>query len=192
MRILVLHSDVPPDAPPDDQDTLLQAEAIESALKRLGHEASRASFTPDPAGLEALVSEECPELVFNLVETVWGRGVYAPLAPQMLTQLGVPFTGAGAAAMTVCSDKILAKRLLRAAGLPTADWSESPLWSGVGKGLFIVKSSTEDASLGLDDGAVVKGQRAIAARGQLFDHLLCPTAARRIEGCESEKNPGAC
>jgi len=166
MRILVLHSDVPPDAPPDDQDTLLQAEAIEGALKELGYEASRASFAPDPAELEALISEECPELVFNLVETVWGRGVYAPLAPQMLSQLGVPFTGAGAAAMTACSDKILAKRLLRAANLPTANWSEPPLWSGLGKALFIVKSSTEDASLGLDDGAVVKGQRAVAARAQ--------------------------
>jgi len=166
MRILVLHSDVPPDAPPDDQDTLLQAEAIEGALKELGYEASRASFAPDPTELEALISEECPELVFNLVETVWGRGVYAPLAPQMLSQLGVPFTGAGAAAMTACSDKILAKRLLRAANLPTANWSEPPLWSGLGKALFIVKSSTEDASLGLDDGAVVKGQRAVAARAQ--------------------------
>jgi D-alanine-D-alanine ligase len=166
MRICILHSDVPPDAPPDEQDTILQAQAIQAALNKLGHEASRASFTPDPAGLEALISEDCPELVFNLVETVWGRGVYAPLAPQMLTQLGVPFTGVGSAAMAACSDKILAKRLLRGAGLPTADWSEPPLWKGLGRGTFIVKSSTEDASLGLDDAAVVKGQRAIAARAQ--------------------------
>ena len=166
MRILVLHSDVPPDAPPDDQDTLLQAAAIESTLKALGHEASRAAFAPDPAALEALMSEECPELVFNLVETVWGRGVYAPLAPQMLSQLGVPFTGAGAAAIAACSDKVLAKRLLCGADLPTADWSEPPRWGEVGEGTFIVKSSTEDASLGLDDSSVVKGQRAVAARAQ--------------------------
>lgn len=166
MRILVLHSDVPPDAPPDDQDTLLQAEAIAATLGALGHEAVRAAFTPDPAALESLIAEECPELVFNLVETVWGRGVYAPLAPQMLSQSGVPFTGAGAAAMAACSDKVVAKRLLRGAGLPTADWSEPPHWKGLCDGTFIVKSSTEDASLGLDDASVVRGQRAIAARAQ--------------------------
>jgi D-alanine-D-alanine ligase len=166
MRILVLHSDVPPDAPPDDQDTLLQAAAIESTLNVLGHEAARSPFNPDPAELEALILEEGAELVFNLVETVWGRGVYAPLAPQMLSQLGVPFTGAGAAAIAACSDKVLAKRLLRGADLPTAHWSEPPLWKGLGEGTFIVKSSTEDASLGLDDGAVVKGERAVVAREQ--------------------------
>jgi D-alanine-D-alanine ligase-like ATP-grasp enzyme len=110
MKILVLHSDVSPDAPPDDQDTLLQAAAIAATLGELGHDAVRAAFTPDLAALEALLDEECPELVFNLVETVWGRGLYAPLAPQMLSQLGVPFTGAGAASIAACSDKIMAKR----------------------------------------------------------------------------------
>jgi len=166
MRILVLHSDVPPDAPPDDQDTLLQAAAIAATLGELGHEAVRGAFTPDLAALEALIAEECPEVVFNLVETVWGRGLYAPLAPQMLSQLGVPFTGAGAASIAACSDKIMAKRLLRGAGLPTADWSEPPHWKGLSDGTFIVKSSTEDASLGLDDDAVVRGDRAIVARAQ--------------------------
>ena len=166
MRILVLHSDVPPDAPPDDLDTLLQAEAIEATLNALGHEASRVAFAPDPGALKSLIEKTRPELVFNLVETVWGKGVYAPVAPQMLTQLGVPFTGAGAAAIGACSDKVLSKRLLRGANLPTADWSEPPLWQGLGEGRFIVKSSTEDASLGLDDASVVEGQEAIAARAR--------------------------
>jgi len=34
MKVLVLHSDVPPDAPPEDQDTLIAARAIAQALKR--------------------------------------------------------------------------------------------------------------------------------------------------------------
>jgi D-alanine-D-alanine ligase len=166
MRVLVLHSDVPPDAPPDEQDTLLQAAAIESTLTELGHESSRAAFVPKPCALEALLARECPDLVFNLVETVWGRGLYAPLAPQMLTQLGVPFTGAGAASMATCSDKVLAKRLLNGAGLPTPDWSEPPDWGGIGEGRWIVKAVSEDASLGLDDDAVVTGRAAVVARAQ--------------------------
>jgi D-alanine-D-alanine ligase len=166
MRVLILHSDVPPDAPPDDQDTLLQAIAIESTLPELGHEASRAAFVPDPSALEALIARECPDLVFNLVEVVWGQGVYAPLAPQMLSHLGVPFTGCEAAAIAVCGDKVLSKRLLKGAGLPTPDWSEPPHWQGIGEGRWIVKSTCEDASLGLDDDAVVTGRQAVVARAQ--------------------------
>jgi len=166
MRVLVLHSDVPPDAPPDELDTLLQAQAIVSTLRELGHESTSAVFMPDPGAMESLIASECPDLVFNLVETVWGRGLYAPLAPQMLTQLGVPFTGACAAAIAACSDKILAKRLLRGASLPTPEWSEPPHWRSLGEGRFIVKSVSEDASLGLDDDSVVKGREAVAARAQ--------------------------
>ena len=166
MRVLILHSDVTPDAPPDDQDTLLQAMAIESTLAELGHEASRAAFVPDSSTLEALIARECPDLVFNLVEIVWGRGVYASLAPQMLSQLGVPFTGGEAAAIAVCGDKVLSKRLLKGAGLPTPDWSEPPHWHGIADGRWIVKSTCEDASLGLDDDAVVTGRQAVVARAQ--------------------------
>jgi len=166
MRVLVLHSDVPPDAPPDDQDTLLQAAAVETTLRELGHESSRAAFMPDPAALESLIARECPDVVFNLVETVWGRGLFAPLAPQMLSHLGVPFTGGGAAAIAACADKVMTKHLLTGAQLPTPDWSEPPGWRDIGEGLWIVKSATEDASLGLDDASVVSGREAVAARAQ--------------------------
>src|SRR4029077_3556743 len=116
--------------------------------------------------LETLIARECPDLVFNLVETVWGRGVYAPIAPAMLTQLGVPFTGAGAAAIAACADKVMTKHLLTGAQLPTPDWSEPPQWHDIDEGRWIVKSATEDASLGLDDAAVVSGREAVAARAQ--------------------------
>jgi D-alanine-D-alanine ligase len=166
MRILILHSDVAPDAPPDEQDTLLQAAAIERALTRLGHEAARCVFRPDPSALEAALGRECPDLVFNLVETVWGSGVHAPLAPAILGRLGVPFTGCGASAIAACGDKVFAKRVLSGAGLPTPEWSEAPAWRGICEGRWIVKSACEDASLGLDDAAVVHGREAVAARAQ--------------------------
>src|SRR5215831_12868292 len=166
MRILVLHSDVPPDAPPDEQDTLLQAAAIEGALKRRGHEAVCATFAPELAEIDALITREDPDVVFNLVESVWGKDVFAPLAPTMLANLGIPFTGAHAAAMTACNDKVLTKRVLESAKLPTPLWSEPPHWQGIGKDRWIVKSVSEDASLGLDDGAVVAGREAVVARAQ--------------------------
>src|SRR5690349_19285528 len=157
MRVLILHSDVPPDAPPDDQDTLLQANAIEYTLRQLGHEVTRLVFEPDPPLLESAFARECPDLVFNLVETVWGSGMYADVAPAMLAHLGVPFTGCSAATVALCGDKIIAKRLMSGGGLPTPEWSEPPGWPGIGNERWIVKSVSEDASLGLDDAAVASG-----------------------------------
>ena len=164
MRVLILHSDVPADAPPDEQDTLLQAEAIDAALKRRGHEAASAAFVPTEADMNALIARENPDVVFNLVETVWGKCLYGPLAPSILASIGVPYTGAEPAAMAACGDKVLTKRMLEAARLPTPAWSEAPHWHGIDERRWIVKSVTEDASLGLDDGAVVTGKTAVAAR----------------------------
>src|SRR3954467_881690 len=166
MKILVLHSDVPPDAPPDDQDTLAQAVEIQKTLLGLSHEVTLASFAPDMAALEALIARECCDLVFNLVETVWGRGLHGSLAPAMLEQLGVPFTGGSAASLAACGDKVLAKRIMTGAELPTPMWSEPPHWRNINDGRWIVKSATEDASLGLDDDSVVSGREAVAARAQ--------------------------
>src|SRR5258705_1571679 len=180
MRILILHSDVPADAPPDEQDTLRQAAAVEAALKRRGQAVSCAVFTPDASDIETLLSREDPDLVFNLVESIWGRGLFAPLAAQMFANLGVPFTGVHAAAMTACNDKVLTKRMLGAAKLPTPVWSEPPNWRGIGKERWIVKSLSEDASFGLDDGAVVTGREAVAARAQA-------SAARHGGTCFAER-----
>ncbi len=164
MRILVLHPEVSSDAAFDDQETLWQAADVERALRASGHEAVRAAFRADAAAFNSLLAERRPELVFNLVETVWGQGRCAPFAAALLAGHGVAFTGADAAAMIASGDKLLTKRLLRGAGLPTPDWSTAPHWEHVDAGRWIVKSVDEDASLGLDDGAVVRGRAAVAAR----------------------------
>ena len=145
----------------------MQAVAVEAALVRNGHEASRAAFVADPGKVRGIVEDARADVVFNLVESVWGRGVYASFATQMLTDIGVPFTGASAATIAATSDKLLAKRLLTGACLPTAPWSEPPEWRGFnGSGRWIVKAADEDASLGLDDGAVVTTRDEADARAK--------------------------
>lgn len=166
MRVLILHSDVAPDAASDEQDTLAQIPVIAEALKAKGHKVSHAPFTPDRAALAALIARERPDVVFNLVEAVWGRGSYASIAVTMLMELGVPYTGANAAAMAIGGDKLLTKRLLTSAGLPTPAWAVAPDWKGVNGGRWIVKSVDEDSSLGIDDAAVADGRAAVMARAE--------------------------
>ena len=165
MKVLVLHSEVPPDAPPEDRDTLIAAEAIGQALTSRGHAAMLAPFTHpyDDAPLRKLIAAEAPDVVFNMVEGIGGQGRLAYLAPRQLDLIGVPYTGTGAEALILTCDKPATKRLLREHGLPTPDWSEPPAWDGLHAGRWIVKSADEDASLGLDDGCVVEAAK-VAAR----------------------------
>jgi D-alanine-D-alanine ligase len=164
MKVLVLHSDVPPDAPPEDQDTVIAAQAISEALIAKGHTAPLAPYTfaKDIEGLRKLIAREAPDVVFNMVEGIGGQGRLAYIAPQQLDLIGVPCTGTGASALIATGDKPGTKRLLRENGLPTPDWCEPPHWAGLGPGRWIVKSADEDASLGLDDGAVVDGAMVMA------------------------------
>lgn len=154
MKILVLHSDVAADAPPEELDTLIAADAVAKALSGRGHGVRQAPFQQDD--LENLLAVSTPDIVFNLVEGVDGQGRLAPIAPRMLAALGAHFTGATAEAMAVTNDKPLTKQRLRDAGLSTPDWSVPPDWWGLGGGRWIVKAALEDASLGLDDQCVVQ------------------------------------
>ncbi len=165
MKILVLHSDVPADAPPEDQDTLIAADAVREALDRKGYTATKAAFRSDT--LAAVLELEAPDKVFNLVEGVDGKGILASAAPRMLAQLGMPFTGASAEVLDISCDKPQSKARLRAAGVATPDWAVPPDWAVHSKGSFIVKAALEDGSIGLDDDCVVSGAAAIKARAEL-------------------------
>lgn len=141
-RVLVLHDRVPDGAPPDQADALVQAAVFRRALPDC--ELTIAPFGEDTAArlLDA-------DLVVNLVESVGGDGRLAHLAGALLEVARVPFTGNGAAALALTTDKQLTKRLLEAHGLAVpADWpAGGPRW--------IVKSRWEEASFGLDDDCVV-------------------------------------
>jgi D-alanine-D-alanine ligase len=163
MRVLVLHSDVAPDAPLDEQDTLDAAEAVSAALKMRGHEAPCVPFKPDLKSLKRMLDRERPDVVFNLVESVFGAGLYSSLACAMLGGLNVPFTGGSGANFMATSDKPFAKGVLRAAGLATPDWAMPEDWARLdAERTYIVKAMYEDASLGLEEDSIVPG-RDVAA-----------------------------
>jgi D-alanine-D-alanine ligase len=166
MKVLVLHSDIAPDAPPEEEDTLIAAAAVEAALAACGHAAACAAYVKDRGALETLLRASAPDIVFNLVEGVDGFGGLAPQAPRALAALGWRFTGVGAEAMDLTNNKPRTKALLRQAGLATPDWCEPPDWAGLDERDWIVKSTMEDASLGLDDGCVIAGREAVIARAK--------------------------
>jgi D-alanine-D-alanine ligase len=82
------------------------------------------------------------------------------VVPALLAALEVPFTGCSAASLALTSDKVLAKRALRRAGLPTPPLFGEP---AAEVAQWIVKSLYEHSSLGIDDASIVDGPAVEAA-----------------------------
>lgn len=161
MKVLVLHDEVPPGAPPDQQDVLIQAALVRKILVADGHDVVVEPFEMSVEPLKV----HAPDLVFNLAECVGGDGRLAHLVPAMLETLGLPFTGSSAAAIAVTADKALTKAVLKAHGIAVPeDWpAGGPRW--------IVKSRFEEASIGLDDDNIVSADEMEAAIARLAPRL---------------------
>ena len=156
LTIAVLHGAVAPDAPPDEQDTLVEVDAVVGALRALGQHPVPVALTLDLGAARSALAALAPDLVFNLVESVAGEGALIYLGVGLLEAVGLPFTGADTGALLNTSNKRLAKRALGLAGIATPRWlggqrADPPARGGP----WIVKSVWEHASIGIDDEAVV-------------------------------------
>jgi D-alanine-D-alanine ligase len=71
----------------------------------------------------------------------------------LFEHLAVPFTGCSSEAIYVTSNKLLSKKVMNLAGIPTPAFSVNPveLKSGFKKKLFLLKSLWEHASFGMDE-----------------------------------------
>ena len=169
MRVVVLHDSVPSDAREDQLDTLVQARAVRGALTTLGHDVHELEFTADLAAARTELSRCQPDVVFNLVESVDGCGRLLYLAPALLDAMRLRYTGAPTEAIFVTTDKLLAKRWLAAHAQPTPPWwSDSDGLVGQQVPLpadFIFKGVHEEASVGIDDEAVIRVPSSQAFEG---------------------------
>lgn len=160
MNILILHDDVPDDASPDQLDTLVQVNEVRLVLTGLGHRVASLAMVDKLDDTAVQIRLHAPDMVFNLVESVWGKGRWIHLAPSILERLAIPFAGGGSEAIMVTTDKLKAKNRMVEAGLPTPDWitlADIPHSKG-NKDRWIIKSVTEHASTGLDEDSVVPGR----------------------------------
>ena len=126
MNIAILYPAIEPDATLEDQDTLIQVQAIADTLRHLGHEP-----VPMPCGLDLAALREAlltlrPPMVFNLAESLDGSDALQYVPPALLDTLGIPYTGNSTEAIFRTTHKLLAKQLLDLAGLPTPAWLGTP------------------------------------------------------------------
>ncbi len=185
MRIAILHNAVPKDAPPEDQDTLVQVEAVAGALARLGHESTTVACTLDLAAMREELLRQRPDVVFNLVESLAESDSLAYLPPAVLDALGLPYTGNCTEAQFLTAHKVFAKHRMLEAALPTPAWicvgwversephqQSAELQGELGERTWIIKGLWDQGSRGMEDDAVLKG----LGRAEVQERLARRTA----------------
>ncbi len=132
--------------------------AVESSLLELGYQVV---MVPLQLPLEAVgyrLRELHTGLIFNLFEGFSGQPETEAELAGMISETGIPFTGCHAQTLRLCLDKVTAKVVLKAGGIPAADYQllDSETLGSFNLGFpCIVKPRGEDASHGLSEKSVV-------------------------------------
>ncbi len=169
-RVLVLYNQpvLPADHPDrgSEEDVLYSVKVVGDSLKLANIPFTTFGVTDDlPALLARLLARDF-ELAFNLYEGTADRSVTEVYFTGLLEWLGIPYTGCPSFTLSVARNKPMSKRLFQTAGLHTAEFAEvsTPEVPGWQTYPAIVKPAAEDASVGIDQGAVVKTGAELQAR----------------------------
>lgn len=149
-----------------DEDSIKTVRAIRNALSGLGHKVEMLPL--DETTIKRLKNSQA-DIFFNQAFGIGNLPKSETLAADALEKTGRPYTGSGAQALVLTTDKIATKQLLVKSGLPTPSFqflvSPGERLSCQLRYPVIVKPSNEDASLGIDGQAsVFKSQRGLTRR----------------------------
>jgi D-alanine-D-alanine ligase len=196
LRVLVLmHADlVPPETVTDADLTTVEWKTeyhVLSTVRELGHEALGVGVRDDLLEIRKAVDEWKPHIVFNLLEEFSGVAIYDQNIISYLELLGVPYTGCNPRGLMLARDKELAKKILHYHRIPIPEFITVPLGRAVKRPKdlafpLIVKSVSEEASLGISQASIVEADDKLQER-VTFVHQSVGTGAlveRYIDGRE--------
>src|SRR3954466_2265571 len=172
--LVVVHATlVPPDSLEGHSEKEIEEWRTEydvvSTLKKSGHEVRCLGISDSVEELRSVITEWKPEIVFNLLEEFDGIVTYDQHVVAFLELLRQPYTGCNPRGLLLSRDKPLSKQLLTYHRIPT------PQFFVARKGLkfrppkklkypLFVKSTSEDASLGIAQASVVEDEAKLRER----------------------------
>jgi len=179
----------PEQLPPDSLEGLSDKEKfacktewdVFSTIRANGHELRALGVQHELAPLREEIEGWKPDIVFNLLDEFHGETLYCQNVASFLELLRVPYTGCNPRGMVLSQGKDLSKKLLKYHRIPVPGFVVFP-WGRKVKGPgrlrypLIVKSTTEDASLGISQASVVYNDEKLAER-VAFIHDNFGTAA---------------
>ncbi len=197
LRVLVLmHEDlVPPAELPDDIDDKIYEWRTENdvltTLKKLGHEARPLGVLDDLGVIREAIRRFDPDITFNVLEEFHGVTMYGQAVISYLELMRQAFTGCNPRGLVLAHDKLLTKKILTYHRIPTPRAAFFPRGGKVKRAKrlefpLIVKSSFEDASLGISQASVVHSDEKLAERVEfMHDRIGTDAIAEEyIEGRE--------
>jgi D-alanine-D-alanine ligase len=160
-------------------------------LRDLGYEVSVLGAINDIGKITNTLTEQNPDLIFNLTESLEGDRQMDKNIAALLEMIGVPFTGTGAAGLMLCRDKRLCKELLRLHKIRVPRFYSLPLGRKVpvAKTIhypLVVKPALEDSSEGISNASLVSNVAELQERTRyMHERWEQPAIAEEyIEGRE--------
>jgi D-alanine-D-alanine ligase len=144
-------------------------EQIAGALRENGHDASVLAVHTDVREIVDGIRDGKPDLVFNLLESFGGNTAGDVAVAGLLDLLGVRYTGGGPGELYLRQDKGLAKKVFAFEGILYPHFavfsqnSDFETGGNLRMPLF-VKPLTADASIGIDNGSLVRESTALMKR----------------------------
>lgn len=150
-------------------------------LKKLGHQVDVFPVTDELNDLKQRVDQSKPQIVFNLLEEFQGNPQFESHVVSFLELLGVSYTGCNPQGLAIGRDKALTKMILNHQGIDTPDFftvdrGKKMSIPATMKYPMIVKSLSEEASLGISQDSIVHNPKKLTERVR-FIHQSLGTAA---------------
>jgi len=177
----------------DDKETMpwrTEYDVI-STLRKLGHEVFPCGLRNDLGVIGKALEERKPDLSFNLLEEFQGQALYDQHVVSYLQLMKQPYSGCNPRGLMLAHDKALTKKILSYHRVPTPKFAVFPIGRKVARPHHLrfplfVKSTTEDASLGISRGSLVHDDDKLTERvkfihEQTQSHAM---AEQYIEGRE--------
>ena len=196
LRVMALmHADL---VPPDNKEGVDLATVdwktefdVVSTLNDLGHSVKVLGVRDDLSMIDQLVSEWKPHIAFNLLEEFNGNPEFDQNVVSYLELLGVPYTGCNPKGLVLTRDKGWSKKIMAYHGIRCPEFAVYPMgrvvkWTEEMPFPLIVKSISEEASLGISQASIVYDEAKLKERVE-FVHQNVGTSAiaeRYIEGRE--------
>ena len=175
MRILVLmHESL---VPPDSTEGYSEEEILDwktefdvvSTLREIGHQVLPIGLYDDLGLIRRAIDDFKPHIAFNLLEEFHGVGVYDHHVVSYLELKKQHYTGCNPRGLLLAHDKPLAKKILhfhriRTPGFFVAKLGRKPKLPAGFEFPLLVKSVSEDASLGISQSSIVNNLKELNQR----------------------------
>ncbi len=197
LRVLVLvHQDL---VPPDSMEGYSDKEILEwktefdviTTLREMGHEVRPLGVWDDLGVIRKELESWKPHIAFNLLEEFHGIAVYDQHVVSYLELLRQPYTGCNPRGLMLAHDKALCKQILSYHRIRTPKFAVYPLKRAFRptKRLdypMVVKSVSEEASLGISQASLVTNEAKLRDRVQfIHEHVQSDALVEEfIEGRE--------